>query len=141
MEFQNASRMIPEAFWHVGRGFRDALGDVECLTASYLPGNQVDGLPGIAVLGCSASPSELCYASRAGAGTLRYTSLSSGHQVDGVPLALHILTVTCRGGTLCFSKSNIPTVVSRSEALSASQRVIPDSTHWPPTGPSTHHEN
>ena len=29
---------------------QDALGDVECLTASYLPGNQVDGLPGIAMV-------------------------------------------------------------------------------------------
>ena len=44
-----ASRIIPEAFRHVKRCFEEALGDVECLTASYLPGNQVDGLPGIAV--------------------------------------------------------------------------------------------
>ena len=41
--------MLPEAFRHVKRCFADALGDVECLTASYLPGNQVDGLPGIVV--------------------------------------------------------------------------------------------
>ena len=43
---QNALRMIPEAFRHVKRCFQDALGDVECLTASSSPGNQVDGLPG-----------------------------------------------------------------------------------------------
>ena len=49
--FQNASKMIREASWHVERCFEDALGNVECLTASYLPGNQVDGLPGIAVRG------------------------------------------------------------------------------------------
>ena len=48
---QNASRMIAEPFWHVQRCFQEAVGDVERLTASYLPGNQVDGLPGIAVLG------------------------------------------------------------------------------------------
>ena len=48
---QNASRMLPEAFRDVRRCLQNAQGDVECLTASYLPGNQVDGLPGIAVLG------------------------------------------------------------------------------------------
>ena len=42
--------MIHEAFRHVKRCFQNILGDVECLTASYLPGNQVDGLPGIAVI-------------------------------------------------------------------------------------------
>ena len=47
---QNATRMIPEAFLDVKRCVEHALGDVECLTASYLPGNQVDGLPGIAVI-------------------------------------------------------------------------------------------
>ena len=47
----NDPRMVPQAFRHVKRCFVDALGNVECLTASYLPGNQVDGLPGIAMLG------------------------------------------------------------------------------------------
>ena len=47
---QNALRMISEVSKHVKKRFEHALGDVECLAASYLPGNQVDGLPGIAVL-------------------------------------------------------------------------------------------
>ena len=46
----DASRMIPKAFRDVKRCLEDALGDVECLAASYLPGNQVDGLRGIAVV-------------------------------------------------------------------------------------------
>ena len=47
---QNASRLILKASRHVKICFGYVLGDVGCLTASYLPGNQVDGLPGIAVV-------------------------------------------------------------------------------------------
>ena len=49
---RNAFTMVPEVFRHVQRWFLDALGDVECLTASSSPGNQVDGLPG----DCSNTP-------------------------------------------------------------------------------------
>ena len=76
--------MIQKASSMVSWSFRAMQGDI---TASYLPGNQVDGLPGIAVP--QAPDRDVEALRQAASGGSITTSPSPGNQVDGLPGVVH----------------------------------------------------